>query len=355
MKILHAACLNSAKGHSGIVNQMAYETTAAKKLNISWDTLLCSTDREPKLSENPILRRAQFFFKLLTSSRKYDYILVRYLPYDPFLPFLALLLPNKVLPVFHWIYKKESYSLKQKTEETLLNLCLHASAGIVSVTKGIGQQICNSFKTQKRILQYINGIDLSETPKPSSASKCDQQIDIAFVASNFYTWHGLKELAESIPKKLDKEVKIHLVGELDEPTKNYISRRPYLRSIFRLHGIVSPNNLRTILHQCQIGIGTLAPQHSELKDACTLKTREYLANGLLAYNGLPDAAFPTSFPFFQNGAADILKILDFQEKHINNTKSEIRSASERYISKTVQTQNIYNQLKRLQCPKKEIL
>lgn len=355
LKILHAACLNSAKRHPGIIKQMTYEESATKEIQAHWRTSIRATDREPKLSKNPLVRRLQFFLMLLRASKRFDYILIRYLPLDPFIALLALIYPGKILPVFHWIHKADN-SIASRAEGVLLKLTLMVCPNIVAVTRGIGLQICEVFKIEKkRIFEYINGIDLNDSPIPSELKDNAEHPQIAFVASNFYPWHGLLELVNSIPPALKKPFTIHAIGELDRDLRNQISSTPHLQNKFKFYGSIAPEHLKRVLRDCDIGIGTLAPQHTKIKDACTLKTREYLAYGLPAYNGLPDVAFPKDFPFFKCGPASIDAILDFYKSNRNITKTRVRMTSEAFISKRSQILKLYNELKCLKCQTHAIL
>ncbi len=81
-----------------------------------------------------------------------------------------------------------------------------------------------------------------------------------------------------------------------------------------------------------------------MKEACTLKVREYLNYGIPVYAGHRDAALPEEFPYYKNGDVNLSDMIHFAEKCRNFSKNEIARSAAKYISKDVLLNKFYNQL-----------
>jgi len=356
MKILHATCLNRAKDHSGVLQQLSYEYEATNAQGLDWQTMSFSIDKSPypfartfpRGFRNALMRRFYFFAKMISLSHNYDAILIRYLNLDPFLLILSIATRN-ILTVHHFGIKRENDSPLDKANRLLLKLILMINGKFVAVTKGIGKDINKQLALNAQFFVYTNGI----TTKPKENSKkqavYDKKVplEIAFIASNFYPWNGLEALADS-SINCDANFVVHIIGRLNERSRRKIESTALGSTRFLIHGPLEPNEIELILSRCRIGIGTLQPQNTGLADACPLKTREYLNAGLLAYNGLPDAGLPDDFPFFRCGPASIRMILEFAQKHTSTHPRVVRESALPYIDKKTITHSLAKNLKQMQ-------
>jgi glycosyltransferase involved in cell wall biosynthesis len=109
-----------------------------------------------------------------------------------------------------------------------------------------------------------------------------------FVASNLLPWHGLKRILTSIKKYEGAyDITVHLVGDMKPSTVNLLGKG---KTIY--HGIKDGIELDEIYSKCNIAISTMELYLKNLKEAASLKTREYTARGIpfiLAYDD-PDLA-----------------------------------------------------------------
>ena len=70
-----------------------------------------------------------------------------------------------------------------------------------------------------------------------------------------------------------------------------------------------------------------------MKEACPLKSREYLSAGLPVVGSYIDAALPENFPYYYKIPPSLIKIKHIAQKSINFNRRDIREGSEPYISK----------------------
>lgn len=111
-----------------------------------------------------------------------------------------------------------------------------------------------------------NGIDLSKIevlPLPKFVMPA-----IFFVGTPNQPWHGVSELTEFA--RTNPDVQVEVVGILEKVTIPNIT----------FHGVLSPMEYRFIASKCIAGVGTLNLSAKGMKEASSLKTREYLALGL---------------------------------------------------------------------------
>ena len=80
-----------------------------------------------------------------------------------------------------------------------------------------------------------------------------------------------------------------------------------------------------------------------MREACTLKVREYLMLGIPVYAGYTDV-FPESFRFYKKGEADIEAILNFAHSQRISSRIEICVASHPYINKEILLEKLYDEL-----------
>lgn len=340
MKILHASCIKESHNHLGILQQLAYEHDATQSLSSKWDTTSYSIDNNaypfsqqfPKFFRNALTRRLYFFVKIASVANKYDAILIRYLPLDPFILILSLMTRN-ILTVHHWGLGEGKRSIMEKLNILLLKAIVSINGRFISVTKGIGLDMQRRLKSRERFFLLTNGITIPTNETTQQGKRSNTSIEIAFVASNFYPWHGLEALTKSIADDCDEDFLIHIIGNLTDKTEKAVKSVPKSESRFKIHGSIPPERIPSILSQCRIGIGTLSPEGTGLADACTLKTREYLKAGLLVYSGLPDSGLPKDFPYFRSGPASIKEIIEFAKRHSNVPPIKIRNSAAYYINK----------------------
>ncbi len=135
--------------------------------------------------------------------------------------------------------------------------------GVVAVT----QEILNEYnrKFNKPSVCIANGCAATEPPPALAESTARPRA--AFVGSPGQPWHGaekISEIAAGIP-----DWDFDVVGPAVSPAANVIN-----------HGFVDGDEVKRILGNARIGIGSLSFYENGMFEGCPLKTRQYLSMGL---------------------------------------------------------------------------
>jgi hypothetical protein len=150
-----------------------------------------------------------------------------------------------------------------------------------------------------------------------------------FVASYFYPWHGLDRLLAAM-REVDYEVILHVVGEISDADRAVALKD---RRVV-LHGLLSSQEIQALSGQCCLGLSSFALDRKGMREACTLKVREYLMMGLPVAAGHKEV-FPEEFPYFYDTGVDVDALFAFAERVKNVSRTLVSEAARPYIDKTV--------------------
>jgi glycosyltransferase involved in cell wall biosynthesis len=160
--------------------------------------------------------------------------------------------------------------------------------GIIAVTDEIRRKEVAKLKEDLPTITISNGVDVDTIKMTSYRPLKTRNLSMIFVASNLLPWHGLKRILTSIKKYEGAyDITVHLVGDMKPSTVNLLGKG---KTIY--HGIKDGIELDEIYSKCNIAISTMELYLKNLKEAASLKTREYTARGIpfiLAYDD-PDLA-----------------------------------------------------------------
>ncbi|MCB5187689.1 glycosyltransferase [Methylobacillus caricis] len=358
MRILHSAALLSPP--PGILNQMRDESRAAQALGITWDVVMFSPELEHDVvresrwvcfqHESMLARmlawlflRIEYHAWLLAQAKHYDAFVLRYYVHDPFQLLFILLSSRPVFFVHHTLEVPELAMevgilshIRSGLERLFGALAIKACAGTIGVTHEIiSHELARTGVSGRTGMLYPNGI-FTET-----ATLQDERGDIPeliFVAGFFASWHGLDLLLDAIQAS-EKEFVIHLVGQL-EPEDLH---RAQLDSRVVLHGKLDQAQIRALSARCWLGLSSFALDRKSMREACTLKVREYLASGLAVYAGHADV-FPDDAKFFKHGPLDIPTILAYAQDVRELGRQDIAVLARPYIDKTILLGQLYASL-----------
>jgi len=339
LKILHVFFATS-KVSSGVFNQLLFEANATKKLkNCTWDTCYWIPGHysKPYIKDvrddffSIIINNIKFYFWLNKASRHYDYIIIRYPTYDPFV--FLLNLKCKHLTIHHTKESNEHkyyrYSvIKKLVEKFISRKLIKKSCGVIGVTSEIAATA--AIKSEKNLTTYIlpNGIDY-DIVKVSREINIVQNglINLLFIASSISSWHGLDRIIQGVLD--DPRLKLFVIGEYSSED-NYLKNE---RIVFL--GYKDKDEINDIAKQCHIALGCFAFDRINLSEAVTLKVREYLAMGIPVYSGAKDAVIPNDFPYYSYTLHkfDAQLLFNFYSTVKDVSRIEVRNTSEQYISK----------------------
>lgn len=367
MRILHAAFMVSPL--AGVRNQMGWEALAAKELGLNWDTRLFCCHPEPP--ENEIIVQAKLgsipvdgehttfmsrtklhinYVRWLRSVEEdYDAILLRYNAGDPFQARFVRTNKCPVFTVHHTLEIPElnnSYSGYSRLahvglEKLIEKFTLTATHGTVAATGEILQYegTRSRHTAGKPGYIYPNGIYYGHDNGSGLQDTRGEIPELLFIASHFAPWHGLDRLLASLPSS-DAPFILHLVGRLSAADKAAAAAD----SRIELHGQMDPASIRALSQKCWLGLSSFALDRNGMREACTLKVREYLLNGLPVYANYKDV-FPEEFRYYRMGNPDISDILRYGWSVRDATRTEVSEAARPFISKSALLQALHDWLK----------
>ena len=344
LRILHAAV--SMNPSSGVVKQMEWEQKAAQELDINWLSVL-HTPVESKspivttwqnLHNHSLLRyiqlRAKFYAWLESVSDDFDLILLRYSVHDPWQWRTAGKIGHKLLTVHH---TKEELELrgsrsgfgwvKVLLERLFGRSTLRRVLGQVAVTPEILAYEEGRLHGLKKLgFLYPNGIEIQ--PRRFLDHRSGDVPELIFVASYFSPWHGLDKIIHALMVD-DSRCVLHVVGRVSD--EDMVSCKLDNRIV--LHGHLDEERLKRLMSKTWCGLSSFALERQAMKQACTLKVREYLEAGLPVYAGHVDSGLPKNFPYFKNFEPCLKEILDFATEMLKYRREEVSDAALEYISK----------------------
>ena len=360
LRVLHAAAF--LKPSPGIWQQMVWEQEAAHAVNIPWTVRIYCPQRtdlandlvihDPSVRAPGLEERQSFlcWFKLRRNyygwlkaqKQNYDLIVLRYHTHDPFQLRFVYESEKPVLFVHHSLEVPELISLGTKTailrattERIIGPPSIRRSKGVIGVTREIvDYELDRAGHPKVHHFIYPNGIRLVPGRIPDQR---DPTIpELCFIAGEFTPWQGLDLLLNSISSSKEK-FRLHVIGRTPSSLQ-YDTQDS--RVIY--HGLLNGSEISSISQVCWLGIASLALDRKNMREACPLKTREYLSLGLPVYGGYSEAV--KDIPYYTQGPAEIGAILETARQHRSISKSEIAERAQPSISKELLLTELYVQL-----------
>ena len=348
---------------AGIRKQIKYEHEASSRLdNAKWTSVAFHNGQRIESFEQaipglfrPILLRALFgWITAMRLSRKYDFVLVRHMTFDPFALLFAPFIPNRV-SVHHSKEVEElplirpgmSGAAAAVLERLTGRFAVRCSAGVLGVTTEIARYECETRAPGKPFSAYPNGIDLNAV-RVAEDRRSSHEVHVVFICETFSGWHGLDRLLDAVARAdhLPPGLTIHLVGNLSRQQQAQLAALGERRSALCVHGFLDAAAYRDILAVSDLGLGSLALDRQNLREGATLKVRELLAMGIPVYSGHRDTALPESFPYYvEQPAVDLQQLHALAMRMKNVSRSQVREASGPYIDKRSAMQHVADWLR----------
>lgn len=336
---------------SGQRKQLVYEVKAARRIpGVAWDTLVFHNGKHIESFERPIpwpfrsamLRSLYVWITALRLRKQYEFILIRHMPFDPFCFLFASLLPNRV-SVHHSKEVEELPLIRPGRaghaaawlERHTGRFVVRRGAGILGVTSEISAYERDTRGSSKPIGVYPNGIN-PDAISLAGDRRHDSIVNAVFICGTFSDWHGLDRLIDAISRSAEStsDLRVHLIGSLNERQLQHVARLGDLGEVVKVHGFLDQAQYQELMDCSDIGIGSLAMDRQNLREGATLKVRELLAAGLPVYSGHDDTALPAKFPYYLNGSPiGIEGLMEFAKRMKAVSRAEVREAALLYISK----------------------
>lgn len=359
IRILHVSMLGMPlSGSPGFKTQLSNEWRAARSLQastpIDWRTVLlvpASNDEDYSDFRVPVVKIHKMYYGRLArrfylwkyvrkAASQYDVILVRHSIIDPFESLSVRRLAN--LAIVHHTKDVEELQtsgrpLLARVESALRSANRRWGRWPIGVTPELAQYATGRGCKASSDMVLPNGIELIPLQTTNGREGIDGDVSALFVASEFATWHGLDRLLSGLEgwtPQNDERFTLHLVGRLTDEQRRAVAQATGDRVEIMVHGTLSLEEIAQLSGKVDVGIGSLALDRKSMKDACTLKVREYLAAGLPVYATHRDSGLPDDFPYFHRESdVNIAHLVTFAMNTRTIDRTRVRLAAEPYISK----------------------
>jgi hypothetical protein len=177
---------------------------------------------------------------------------------------------------------------------------------VVGVTREITEyQLSRCMGHEIPHITIGNGFDVPSVPIRQPAPFNGGALRLLCVA-NVNRWHGIDRVIRGLSTYVgDTEISIHVAGVGSElPYIKRMCKELGVAEYVTFHGFVSGKDLDSLFNQCHVAIGSLGIHRVGLKEASTLKAREYCARGIPFIYSIPDADFSRDFPYMFSPSSD---------------------------------------------------
>jgi glycosyltransferase involved in cell wall biosynthesis len=362
MRLIHITVYGDLP--AGVRKQIKWEQQASQQLQgAQWDQLAIHGGEQKETFERRIpkpfrlilLRNFYAWYVIARLSRRYDYVLLRHMPFDPFVFLFAPFIRNRI-GVHHAKEVEElrliNGGIKGRLASWLERLsgkvAVKTARAILGVTPELGYYQTQLRAPHKPHFVYANGIDVNSVELLAD-NRDAQQLNIAFICNTFSAWHGLDRFVDAVAHidEMPQGVQIHLIGKVSQAQHEHINSLGSSSNVFKVYGYLESDKYRRLLSWCDIGMGSLAMDRQSLKQGTTLKVREMLALGLPIYSSHEDSSLPDSFPYYINDRVDMNHIFRFARTMKSHSRLQVRQAAEPLIGKYESMQKVVNWLKGL--------
>ncbi len=195
--------------------------------------------------------------------------------------------------------------------------------GVSCVTYELEDEFKGSINPHVDTMVIPNAIDLEKEQKILKRKEVNKIPNLLFIGTPGANWHGLDAI-EKLAEKTMGKLNFHIIGF--ENTNPVTSNITY-------HGFMMKEDYQKIFDMCDIGIGTVALYRKKMNEACPLKVREYLVNGLPIIICYEDTAFKRELPKW------VIQLPNREDSLLNNYHKIIDFCNH-YLNKRIKTEMV---------------
>ena len=330
MKVAHINCLVSKKRLLGVEKKLAAQAKAIALLGLDMDVFYLNFGRQLQDDRVHFYRRRGGFLNRVLSvlhryscisrhidTDKYDLLVLRYSRGD-FSLFSSFFRDNveKIVTEHHTKELPEAYTYETTLPLKALTLLMERflgprmikkCAGLIGVTDEIKEYELGRAGTSMPARTITNGVSVQDIPFSGHAFYNGNMLSLLCVATAFQAWHGLERVLAGLLNYSSRRPSLHLkiVGEVSPKHLELSSRllhNKHVRVTFlgRLHG----QSLEEVFANAHIAFSSLALFRNGMRQACTLKSREFLSRGLPFVIGYCDPDLEGADEFFLRVPSD---------------------------------------------------
>jgi hypothetical protein len=171
---------------------------------------------------------------------------------------------------------REEYGLKSRMvgmyNRGFRKTLLSAASGLVFVTEELLQS--NAFHWYSGSRTVVSNGVIVET-YPFCEAPGNERPKLCFIGSSRQLWHGIEKLgslAAALP-----ESEVHVIG----PNRDeYIRASGREQPNMHFHGFLEDRKAKDLVKRMDVGIGPLSMYENGMDEGCSMKTRQYLAQGI---------------------------------------------------------------------------
>ena len=337
--MLHAA--SSTDPASGVARQMAVEQAAAEQLGLDWKVRffvppgtvgeVCVEARAP--ARDRIAFKREYYAWLEREMRSRDVLVLRYLRYDLFQYRFVRSASKPLFLVHHTLEGPQIVQeggraawAKLRLDDALVRRCHARADGMIAVTGEIADYERARGARPSASCTYPNGITYDDCPVGGTL-EAGETPEFLFVASRFVEWHGLDLIVEAA-RRTRAPFRLHVVGELIGDQDAALAADPR----FVAHGPASLDVVEALAARCILGLSSFALHRKEMRQACTLKVREYLRAGLPVYAGHADV-FGVSMRWYRHGECEFERMIEYSRECSGTSRAQVSGEARPWIDK----------------------
>ena len=279
--------------------------------------------------------------------------------------FDVLILRSISLTPFFWFYfRNRNFKLitehhtKIISEKIATRSYLSATSSLVSqgltnsVVDGkicVTREIANYEAFNKPIQVISNGYNTIGIQKTSFLPFNGKTVRLVMLCSVSQPWHGITRLFASMinwqKARPDIQFSVDIIGNIQ--ISDFGSR--HVPDNVKFHGYKDSNDVQKIMSYANLGVSSLALYLKNMQEACSLKSREYIAQGMPFICGYydPDILETDSYVLRVPNDASIIEVsallefLEYLNSHIEKVTLELDAAAQR-ISWEAKMKEYYN-------------